>query len=158
MYTLIALSEQLKVAEPTLRYRLKPFYDYIQTIGSGKNRRYADESLPVIAFIMDCYNRKLSQHEIIAELDSNFPKFVDLPNNDCGLIATETEIITANEIVQLKTVIAELVKSNMEMNDKLVRLQQSQVEWFNTLRNDVQKLSRVDRNKGILTKVKEWFL
>jgi DNA-binding transcriptional MerR regulator len=164
LYTLVALSERFNIKESTLRFHTKRYQNYIPSVGEGKNRRYEEDALPVIAFILDRVSEKRTQQQITESLNEQFPMFIDVPAIDCGSdVAVSQGDVSANndDVVQLRSIIEELVKRDTENRNEIEFLKnshvllESKVSWQgesqNAKNNDmlvaIGEISRVQRNK-----------
>jgi DNA-binding transcriptional MerR regulator len=164
LYTLVALAEKFGVRESTLRFHTKRYQNYISSVGEGKNRRYKEDALPVIAFILERVSEKRTQQQITETLNEQFPMFMDVTVNDCGSDVVVSQLNLKeenNDLVQLRSIIEELVKLGTENRNEIEFLKnshvllESKVSWQgesqNAKNNDmlvaISEISRVQRNK-----------
>jgi hypothetical protein len=156
LYTLVALTERFDTKEATIRFRLKQFSEYIETVGRGKNRRYSANALPVIEFIMDCYGQNMKSLQIGDLLAEQYPKIIDVAIEETGIV-NETDSINEVEMLdneQVRAMLAELLKRDIE-KDKRIDLLESKLLWqgesqsakINDMAIAISEISRVQRNK-----------
>lgn len=164
LYTLVALAERFNIKESTLRFHTKRYQNYIPSVGEGKNRRYEEDALPVIAFILKRVSEKKTQQQITEELNEQFPMFMDVTVNDCGsdvAISQGNNLTNNDDLDKLRSIIEELVKRDTENRNEIEFLKnshvllESKVSWQgesqNAKNNDmlvaINEISRVQRNK-----------
>lgn len=151
-YTLLALANKFGMKESTLRHHVKRYLQYLPTTGEGNARRYKEESIPIIAFFLDCVERKMPQYEIESLLDQQFPKFIDIEQDDCVSNAMVTQpvknelqimLLTQNKLIENQgTRIAEL---EFRVNEQQIRFSDNMTEMQNTLEDMQDSLIMAQR-------------
>jgi DNA-binding transcriptional MerR regulator len=71
--TLREIAREMNLPESTIRYYRDAFALYIPTVGLGRRRRYAAESLELFQVIVEGYAQNLSREDIEARLQERSP-------------------------------------------------------------------------------------
>lgn len=141
MKTLPQISKTLNISISTLRYRLDKHSDFIPYLTTGKGKEYSDEGEAIIAEISQYYADNKSPDEINMILASKYA--MDLVVEQQPTTIVEQQPL---ELVRLN--------NNLERLIEAMNGQQELQRQINDLRSEFRE-SRVERNKGVLSKIKE---
>lgn len=64
LLTMAQIAKQLELAESTARFYRDRFENYIPSVGEGRKKRYKPETIEVLRFIAEGYNRNLTAMDI----------------------------------------------------------------------------------------------
>jgi len=64
LLTMAQIAKQLDLAESTARFYRDRFENYIPSVGEGRKKRYKPETIEVLRFIAEGYNRNLTAMDI----------------------------------------------------------------------------------------------
>ncbi|RUU72760.1 MerR family transcriptional regulator [Mesorhizobium sp. M7A.F.Ca.MR.362.00.0.0] len=64
LLTLTEIAKTLKLAESTTRYYRDRFEEFIPSVGEGRKKRYKPETIDILKYIAEAYNRNISADEI----------------------------------------------------------------------------------------------
>ena len=78
LLTVAEIAKELQIPESTVRYYRDRFLDYIPYVGEGRAKRYRLETLDVLRFIAEGFNRKLTATEIEEGLSRMVARNIDV--------------------------------------------------------------------------------
>lgn len=132
MKTLPQISRELSTPIATLRYRLKPYEDFIVGVTTSKGKEYSSESEGIIREINELVVQDNSTETILSILSSKYAR-------DIEIIEESTTAETSQQQNEILLIMKELV-NRLDRQDE----QQRQID---ELRAEVRE-SRVDRHKN----------
>jgi cell fate (sporulation/competence/biofilm development) regulator YlbF (YheA/YmcA/DUF963 family) len=138
MKTLPQIAGELNIPVSTMRYRIKPYEDFITHTTTSKGKEYSDQSELIMREINTYTTQGKSQEEIMLLLTAKYARDIE--------IVQETTTPTTSE---QQPQFAELVRLNDNLEklmEKMDRQQELQMQ-INEMRTAISELSRVERHK-----------
>lgn len=171
------IAKQLNLAESTARFYRDRFEDFIPSIGEGRKKRYKPETIEVLRFIVEGYNRNLTAMDIKDGLSRMVPRNIEFEEVTATTTATaqqQSEIELKQYALQLQIaleqmgttmqIIANQKEEIAELRKHIAVMENRQQEYINTkLDERDQKLIESIReiqetNKQIAaTQQKKWW-
>lgn len=150
LLTMAQIAKELGLAESTARFYRDRFEDFIPSVGEGRKKRYKPETVEVLRFIADGFNRNLTTADIEGRLTRVFARNIEVeketaittaaqqqPNNDTLQAVLKHMNATMRIIADQKEEFAELRKYVADIENR----QKEQQEYIDTtLKERDQKL------------------
>ncbi|MBT2259781.1 MerR family transcriptional regulator [Priestia megaterium] len=138
LLTIAEIAKELDMPESTVRYYRDRFINYIPFTGKGRGRRYRRETIDILRFIAEGFNRSLNAAEIEEGLSLMVARNMEVENETAATTAAAQQQPNLNEIS---------VQINMDkqfhelMNQVTVTMQlmAHQKEEINELRNQQEE-------------------
>jgi DNA-binding transcriptional MerR regulator len=139
LLTIAEIAKELQIPESTVRYYRDRFINYIPYVGEGRGRRYRPETVEVLRFIAEGFNRGLTAIDIEEGLIRTVAKNVEMEEEDVMTTAVAQQQQDLSEFtiqVEVGEQFQELIKQ-MNMSIQLIV---NQKEEINDLRKTVAEL------------------
>lgn len=163
LLTMAQIAKELNLAESTARFYRDRFEDFIPSVGEGRKKRYKQETLDVLRFIAEGFNRNLTAMDIEDGLSRMVARNMEVkretaittaaaqqqPNMEALYTVLEQMNTTIQIIADQKEEIAELRKHVAVVEQK----QQKQEEYINTLKEHDKTLMRAIRESQEVKKM-----
>lgn len=98
LLTMAQIAKQLNLAESTARFYRDRFEDFIPSIGEGRKKRYKPETIEVLRFIAEGYNRNLTAIDIRDGLSHMVARNIEFEE----VTATTTATVQQQSKIELK--------------------------------------------------------
>lgn len=163
LLTIAEIAKELNIPESTARYYRDRFLDYIPYVGKGRGKRYRPETIEILRFIAEGFNRNLTATDIEEGLSLMVARNIEIEQPTAMTAATAQQQLDPSIIIELagqfqkamgqianamevvahqKEEIAELRKHVTELEEK----QQEQNQYIeNALKERDQKLVKAIR-------------
>lgn len=163
LLTMAQIAKKLNLAESTARFYRDRFEDFIPSVGEGRKKRYKPETLDILRFIAEGFNRNLTTTDIenglsrIVARNIEFEKKTAIttaatqqqPNIEVFYTVLEQMNTTMQIIADQKEEIAELRKQVTVVEEQ----QQQQQEYINTLKEHDKTLMKAIRESQEVKKM-----
>lgn len=153
LLTMAQVAKQLNLAESTARFYRDRFEDFIPYIGEGRKKRYKPETIEVLRFIAEGYNRNLTAMDIKVGLSRMVARNIEFEEVTATTTATaqqQSEIELKQYALQLQIafeqigttmqIIANQKEEIAELRKYVAVIENRQQEYINT------KLEERDQN------------
>jgi hypothetical protein len=136
--TLPQISADLSTPIATLRYRIKPYTDFIPGVKTSKGMEYNEASEAIIGEINACYSTDMSAEAIRDMLSGKYARDIE--------VVPDT---TASKTNEQQLIFNELMRFNDNMESLIERLnrQDDLQRQINEQGMAIKELSRVDKHK-----------
>lgn len=155
LLTMAQIAKELNLAESTARFYRDRFEDFIPFVGEGRKKRYKPETVDVLRFIAEGFNRNLTAIDIENGLSRMFAMNIEAEketvtttavaqqqsNSDTLQIVLEQMSTTMRIIAEQKEDITELRKHIAVVEKR----QQDQQEYIDSLKEHDKTLMRAIR-------------
>jgi len=154
------IAKQLNLAESTARFYRDRFEDFIPSIGEGRKKRYKPETIEVLRFIAEGYNRNLTAMDIKDGLSRVVARNIEFEEVSATTTATaqqQSEIELKQYALQLQNalkqmgttmqIIANQKEEISELRKHIAVMENKQQEYINT------KLD--ERDQKLIESIKE---
>jgi hypothetical protein len=138
MKTLPQIAGELNIPVSTMRYRIKPYEDFITYSTTSKGKEYNDQSELIMREINAYTIQGKSQEEIMLLLSAKYARDIEIIN--------ETTTATTSEQQPQFTELVRLNDNLEKLIEKMDRHNELQMQ-INEMRTAISELSRVDRHK-----------
>jgi len=136
--TLPQIARELTTPIATLRYRLRPYEDFIVSVTTSKGKEYSSESEGIIREINQLVTQDKSTESILGILSTKYAR-------DIEVIAESTMAETSQQQVFIEQI--SRFNDNMEkLIDKMDR-QQAMQSQLDDMKIVINEISRVQKNK-----------
>lgn len=181
LLTMAQIAKQLNLAESTARFYRDRFQEFIPSVGEGRRKRYTHETVEVLRFIAEGFNRNLTAMDIKEGLSRMVAKNIEFeevtattiaaaqqqPENELKQYTLQLQMAleqmgtTMQIMANQKEEIAELRKHIADVENQ----QQEQREYINTKleerdRKLVESIREIQETKKQIaaTQQKKWWL
>ncbi|MDN4076291.1 MULTISPECIES: MerR family transcriptional regulator [Bacillales] len=121
LLTIAEMAKELDIAESTVRYYRDRFPDFMFSVGEGRKKRYRPETVEVLRFIAEGFNRNLTAIEIESGLSLDFSRNIEVEEETAEPIAVAQQQ-SKNELnqyaVQLQTAMEQMGSAMQIMVDQ----------------------------------------
>lgn len=173
LLTMAHIAKELKLAESTARFYRDRFENFIPSVGEGRKKRYKPETVDILRFIAEGFNRNLTATDIEDGLSRMFAMNIEVeqetatttavtqqqPNNDALQAVLEQMNTTLLIIADQKEEIAELRKQ-VALVEKEQQKQQEYMEFLRehdkTLMRSIREAQEMKRTLVIAQQKKWW--
>lgn len=172
------IAKQLNLAESTARFYRDRFEDFIPSIGEGRKKRYKPETIEVLRFIAEGYNRNLTAMDIKDGLSRVVARNIEFEEVSATTTATaqqQSEIELKQYALQLQIalkqmgttmqIIANQKEEIAELRKHVAVIENRQQEYINTkLEEREQNLLKALRETQeaekqlVATKQEKWWI
>jgi DNA-binding transcriptional MerR regulator len=177
LLTMAQIAKQLNLAESTARFYRDRFENFIPSIGEGRKKRYKPETIEVLRFIAEGYNRNLTAMDIKDGLSRMFARNIEFEKVAATTIATaqqQSEIELKQYALQLQIaleqmgttmqIIANQKEEISELRKHIAVMENRQQEYINTKLDErdqklIESIREIQETKKQLTATqqKKWW-
>ncbi len=142
LYSLLAISKELGIAESTLRYYVRNFDEYIPYIGEGRGRKYKPEAIEVLRTIAKMFKNNQSVTNIANQLSLKFPRNIPIADD------SQPQVLTKYSPNELPTIFKEFMEIHLEIvkqsvtKDKELTEQKAIIEQKNKEIAELQDIAK----------------
>jgi DNA-binding transcriptional MerR regulator len=147
LLTIAEIAKELNMPESTVRYYRDRFINYIPFTGKGRGRRYRRETIDILRFIAEGFNRSLNAAEIEEGLSLMFARNVEVENETATTTAAAQQQPNLNEI-SVQVDMGEQFHELMNQVTTTMQLMAHQKEEINELRNIVAELRKQQQEQS----------
>jgi len=171
------IAKQLNLAESTARFYRDRFEDFIPSIGEGRKKRYKPETIEVLRFIAEGYNRNLTAMDIKDSLSRVVARNIEFEEVSATTTATaqqQSEIELKQYALQLQNalkqmgttmqIIANQKEEISELRKHIAVMENKQQEYINTKLDErdqklIESIKEIQETKKQLaaTQQKKWW-
>jgi len=171
------IAKQLNLAESTARFYRDRFEDFIPSIGEGRKKRYKPETIEVLRFIAEGYNRNLTAMDIKDGLSRVVARNIEFEEVSATTTATaqqQSEIELQQYALQLQIaleqmgttmqIIANQKEEIAELRKHIAVMEIRQQEYINTKLDErdqklIESIKEIQETKKQLaaTQQKKWW-
>ena len=171
------IAKQLNLAESTARFYRDRFEDFIPSIGEGRKKRYKPETIEVLRFIAEGYNRNLTAMDIKDGLSRVVARNIEFEEVSATTTATaqqQSEIELKQYALQLQNalkqmgttmqIIANQKEEISELRKHIAVMENKQQEYINTKLDErdqklIESIKEIQETKKQLaaTQQKKWW-
>lgn len=177
LLTMAQIAKQLNLAESTARFYRDRFEDFIPSIGEGRKKRYKPETIEVLRFIAEGYNRNLTAMDIKDGLSRVVARNIEFEEVSATTTATaqqQSEIELKQYALQLQIalkqmgttmqIIANQKEEISELRKHIAVMENRQQEYINTKLDErdqklIESIKEIQETKKQLaaTQQKKWW-
>ena len=177
LLTMAQIAKQLNLAESTARFYRDRFEDFIPSIGEGRKKRYKPETIEVLRFIAEGYNRNLTAMDIKDGLSRVVARNIEFEEVTATTTATaqqQSEIELKQYALQLQNalkqmgttmqIIANQKEEISELRKHIAVMENKQQEYINTKLDErdqklIESIKEIQETKKQLaaTQQKKWW-
>jgi len=170
------IAKQLNLAESTARFYRDRFEDFIPSIGEGRKKRYKPETIEVLRFIAEGYNRNLTAMDIKDGLSRVVARNIEFEEVTATTTATaqqQSEIELKQYTLQLQIaleqigttmqIIANQKEEIAELRKHIGVMENRQQEYINTKLDErdqklLESIREIQETKQLAaTKQEKWW-
>ena len=147
LLTIAEIAKELDMPESTVRYYRDRFIKYIPFTGKGRGRRYRRETIDILRFIAEGFNRSLNAAEIEEGLALMVARNIDVEKETAATTAAAQQQPNLNEI-SIQINMDEQFHELMNQVTITMQLMARQKEEINELRNIVAELRKQQQEQA----------
>ncbi|WP_027183601.1 MerR family transcriptional regulator [Desulfovibrio inopinatus] len=91
LYSIAAIARKLDAPESTLHAWKNRFDEFLPCVGSGRNRRFRADAIPVFIAIQNLLGAGLSTNDIKSELSKSFPRTIETDQSPASQVSVMSQ-------------------------------------------------------------------
>lgn len=121
LLTMAQIAKELDLAESTARFYRDRFENYIPSVGEGRKKRYKPETVEVLRFIAESYNRNLSATDIkegLTRITARNMEYEEVTATPTATVQQQSEIPQNADALQLQAAFEQMSAAMQIMADQ----------------------------------------